>query len=179
MSEDPRRAIVEVMARLGKETQLHLDERHRHFRITDAVIIIVSILLVILAVFNIYYVRVLYIDMDGIVNNMDSMYGNLVVVDTDMMAISHSVELFDGHIAHMAPIHDNIATLADSLPTVRYSMDIIKGDMNVIEQDMGLIGGAMGNMDQRIHQMRGGMAVMRENMRKMANPMGFMNPIMP
>ena len=35
MTEDSRRGIVEVIARLGRETQLHLDERHRHFRITD------------------------------------------------------------------------------------------------------------------------------------------------
>ena len=157
MSQDPRRAIVEVMARLGKETQLHLDERHRHFQITDAVTIVVSFLLVVLAVFNIYYVRVLYTDLDGIVTNMDSMYSNLKQVDKDMMHISQSIELFDQHIHHMTPIHDNIATLAVSLPHVRSNMDLITGDMGLIEQDMGLIGGAMGNMDQRIHQMLGGM----------------------
>ena len=179
MQDDPRRAIVEVMARLGKETQLHLDERHRHFRITDAVIITVSLLLAILAVFNVYYVQVLYRDMGGIVTNMDSMYQNLVIVDKDMEAISQSVELFDGHIAHMTPIHDNIATLAVSLPHVRNSMDVITGDMQVVEQEMGLIGSAMGNMDQTLLQMLGGMAVMRENMRNMANPMGMMNPLLP
>jgi uncharacterized protein YoxC len=179
MNEDPRRAIVEVMARLGKETQLHLDERHRHFKVTDAVTITVSILLVVLAIFNIYYVRVLYKNLDGIVNNMDSMYDNIIVVDKDMTAISHSMEQFDKHIAFMVPIHDNIATLSESLPTVRYNMDDIKGDMDVIEQEMGLIGGAMGNMDQRIHQMLGSMSVMRNNMRQMANPMGVMNPVLP
>jgi len=179
MQDDPRRAIVEVMARLGKETQFHLDERHRHFRITDAVIITVSVLLVILAVFNIYYVKVLYREMGGIVTNMDSMYQNLVVVDKDMDAIAQSVELFDGHIAHMTPIHDNIATLAVSLPNVRSSMDVITGDMQIVEKEMGLIGGAMGTMDQTIVQMLGGMSVMRENMRNMANPMGMMNPLLP
>jgi hypothetical protein len=179
MSEDPRRAIVEVMARLGKETQLHLDERHRHFRITDAVIILVSFLLVVLAIFNIYYVRVLYKDLDGIVNNMDSMHVKLIVVDKDMDSVAKNVELFDGHISHMRSIHDNIATLSESLPSVRSSMDIIKGDMEVIDQEMGLVGGAMGTMEHRIRQMLGGMSVMRENMRNMANPMGIMNPIMP
>ncbi len=179
MTEDPRRAIVEVMARLSKETQLHLDERYRHFRITDAVIIMVSFLLVVLAIFNIYYVRVLYKDLDGIVGNMDSMYVNLTIVDNDMTSISRSVELFDAHIGHMKPIHDNIATMAQTLPDMRSNMDLIKGDMNVIEQEMGLIGGTMGNMDQRIQQMLGGMSVMRENMRSMANPMGIMNPMLP
>lgn len=53
MREDPRRAVVQVIARLGRETQLHLDERYRHFRITDGVLLFTSVLLVILAVFNV------------------------------------------------------------------------------------------------------------------------------
>jgi len=179
MTEDPRRAIVEVMARLGKETQLHLDERHRHFRITDAVIIIVSLLLVVVAIFNVYYVRELYTDMDGIVNNMDSMYGNLAVVDEDMVEISRSVEKFDTHLQHMQSIHENITNLAGTLPKVRINMGIIKQDMGLIGHDMGLLGNSMGTIDQRIHHMRQNMSVMRENMRQMANPMGALNPMMP
>jgi len=179
MTEDPRRAIVEVMARLGKETQLHLDERHRHFRITDSVIIIVSLLLVIVAVFNVYYVRVLYKDMDGIVTNMYSMYGNLTVVDEDMVEISLSVEKFDSHLQHMQSIHDNITSLAGTLPKVRINMNMIEHEMGLIEHDMGLLGNAMGNIDQRIHHMKNNMSVMRENMRQMAKPMGMMNPMMP
>ena len=179
MSQDPRRAIVEVMARLGKETQLHLDERHRHFKITDAVTVVVSFLLVVLAVFNIYYVRVLYNDMDGIVTNMDSMYSNLKRVDEDMLHISHSIESFDQHIAYMTPIRNNISDLAIALPDIRSNMDRITDDMQSIDPDMGLIGEAMANMDQRIHQMKLGMSVMRSNMHQMANPMGAMNPFMP
>ena len=60
---DPRTPIVQVMARLGRETQLHLDERHRNFKITDKVILVISLLLVLLASVNVYYVRVLYRDL--------------------------------------------------------------------------------------------------------------------
>ena len=179
MSEDPRRAIIAVMARLGKETQLHLDERHRHFKVTDAVIIVVSFLLVVLAIFNIYYVRVLYKDLDGIVSNMDSMYHHLITVDSNMTVIADSMEQFDTHIRHMTPIQHNISNLAESLPRVRFDMDMITGDMSSIERDMGLIGGAMGFMGHRMQQMRGGMSVMRGNMGQMANPMGVMNPVLP
>ena len=93
MSVDPRSPIIQVMARLGRETQLHLDERHRHFKITDKVILVVSLLLVLLASVNVYYVRVLYRDLDGIVNNMDSMYRNLERVDFDMALIAQRVEV--------------------------------------------------------------------------------------
>ena len=179
MAEDPRRAIIDVMAKLGKETQLHLDERHRHFKITDLVIFSVSFLLVVLAVFNVYYVRVLYNDLDLTVENMDSMHKTLMAVDDDMSAIAQSVESFDGHIQHMSPINDSIISLSGIMPNMRNNMDKIKADMGFIHNDMGLMGNAMGYIDQRIVHMKNSLPVMRENMRMMANPMGVMNPMMP
>ena len=179
MVDDPRKAIIDVMAKLGKETQLHLDERHRHFKVTDFVIFSVSFLMVVLAVFNVYYVRVLYNDLDLTVENMDSMYKTLKLVDEDMSAIALSVEAFDGHIQHMAPINDSIVSLSGIMPNMRNNMDIIKANMGFIHNDMGLLGNAVGYIDQRIVRMKNSMPVIRENMRMMANPMGAMNPMMP
>ncbi len=179
MAEDPRRAIIDVMARLGKETQLHLDERQRHFQITDVIIMAVSFLLVVLAVFNVYYVRVIYKDMGGIVDNMDSMYSSLKIVDQDMLDITLSMKSFDGHMQHMQPINDRMTTLAGTLPNMSANMSLIKGDMGLIQQDMGLLYNAMGYIDQRILHMRTAMPVFRENMRVMAGPMDMINPFMP
>jgi len=179
MAEDPRRAIIDVMARLGMETQMHLDERHRHFQITDVLIIAVAVLLVVLAVFNVYYVRVLYKDLDGIVNNMDSMYGSLKLVDQDMSDITLTMKSFDGYIQHMQPIQDRMTTMAGTLPNISTNMSLIDGDMGLIQQDMGLLHNAMGYIDQRILHMSNSMPVFRENMRAMANPMEMMNPFMP
>ncbi|MCB1728220.1 MAG: translation initiation factor 2, partial [Gammaproteobacteria bacterium] len=95
MTVDPRTPIVQVMARLGRETQLHLDERHRHFKVTDKVILVISLLLIMLACVNVYYVTVLYQDLNGIVDNMDSMYRNLSRVDRDMDLIAQRVQRFD------------------------------------------------------------------------------------
>lgn len=177
--DDPRKPIVAVMARLGRETQLHLDERHRHFRITDAVIILISLILVVLAVFNIYYVRVVNQDLDGIVDNMDSMYRNLVRVDDDMGVITDRIEKFAGHVDHMTSMNAQMEALSTNLPAIRGAMTSIGGSMGQIEQDMNRLGHAMGNMDQRLQQMAGGVSVMRENVRQIARPMGTMNPFMP
>jgi len=179
MAEDPRRAIIDVMARLGKETQLHLDERQRHFQITDAVIMMVSFLLVVLAVFNVYYVRVIYKDMGGIVDNMDSMYASLKLVDQDMSNITLTMKSFNGHMQHMQPIHDRMASLAETLPNMSTNMSLMTGDMGFIQQDMGLLHNAMGYIDQRILHMRNAMPVFRENIRAMASPMDMINPFMP
>jgi len=178
MREDPRRAIVEVIGRLGRETQLHLDERHRHFRITDGVILITSVLLVVLAVFNVYYVRLLYQDFNGIVSNMISMHDHLVDVDKDMMVITGHMASFEGHMEHMGPINDHMSSMATTMPKVRAHMNGIAGDMNTIEQSMGLVGRGMGVIDQRVHAMTGGVAHMRENVGQIARPMGGMMPFM-
>jgi len=179
MIEDPRRAIVQVIGRLGRETQLHLDERYRHFRITDAVIIVTSLLLVILAVSNVYYIRVLYEDLNGIVANMDSMYGHLREVDEDMDVVTKRMAAFDGHMNYMQPIHDNMGALAKTMPQIRENMDSMTSDMSSIEQSMGLIGAGMGIIDQRVYLMTGGVATMRQNVRQIAHPMGGMGSMLP
>jgi hypothetical protein len=179
MNEDPRRAVVQVIARLGRETQLHLDERYRHFRITDGVIIVTSVLLMILAIFNVYYVRVLYQDLNGIVANMDSMYGHLVNVDDDMNVIAEQMAAFEDHMKHMEPIHANMVSLSDTMPGIRTNMDGISRDMFGIEQSMEVVGGGMGVIDQRVYLMTGGVATMRHNVRQIARPLGGMSSFLP
>ena len=109
--DDPRRAIVEVMARLGRETQLHMDERHEHFKLTDKVIKRVSVLLLIVAVINVYLVWVLSRNLDGIVNNMDSMRTHLVDINEDMTYIATTVEQFDNHITYLHVIAENMGDI--------------------------------------------------------------------
>lgn len=179
MTEDPRRAIVEVMAKLGRETQFHLDERHRHFQITDAVIIALSLVLVVLAVFNVYYVTVLYKDLAGTVNNMEAMYTKLKDVDDDMKVITARFGRFDEHIQHMTSINSDVVNLADTLPQVRGHMDEIAGDMTNIQSEMDLVRQAMGNVDQKLTIMGSGVMVMRGSSYQMSKPMGMMNSIMP
>ncbi|MCG6862669.1 MAG: hypothetical protein LJE70_15525 [Chromatiaceae bacterium] len=179
MIEDPRRAIVQVIARLGRETQLHLDERYRHFRITDAVIIIACLLLVVLAVFNVYYVRVLYMDLNGIVENMDTMDGHLRGINDDMHVITKRMDAFAGHMNHMEPIHANMGSLTKIMPTIRVNMDDMSRSMTEIEQNMGLVGEGMGIIDQRVFLMTGGVATMRQNVRQIARPFGGMGSVLP
>lgn len=179
MAEDPRRAVVEVIARLGRETQLHLDERHRHFRITDAVIVGASLLLVILAIFNVYYVRILYKDLDGIVGNMEALYAHLRDVDADMVVISGTMGAFDRHTSHMTAINDHMGSLARTLPSVRSNMSDITTNTANIQQSMELVARGMAIIDQRVNLMSGSVAVMRENVGQFARPMGGMMPFMP
>jgi len=179
VTEDPRRAIVEVMAKLGRETQFHIDERHRHFQITDAVIIALSLVLVILAIFNVYYVTVLYKDLRGTVSNMEAMYTKLRDVDDDMKVITKHFASFDVHMQRMTPINTDVGSLANMLPEVRGHMDSIAGEMTTIQGEMDLVRQAMGNMDQTLKAMGSGVLIMRSNAWQLAQPMGMMNSILP
>lgn len=179
MAEDPRRVMIEVFARLGRETQIHLDERHRHFRITDTVIIGVSILLAILAIFNVYYVHILYQDLSGIVSSMDSMHGNLLNVRSNMVSITDSVDTFEQDLQYMDSINSHMVNLAGNMPLVGDNMHAISNAVGSINGDMGMLGGGMTNIEHRVGNMTGSVAVMRENVRQISGPMGFMNPMMP
>lgn len=176
---DPRSPIVEVMARLGRETQLHLDERHRHFKVTDKVILTISLLLIFLAVVNVYYVTVLYQDLNGIVANMDSMFRNLSRVDRDMNQIAGRVRSFERHMQRMEPITGHMTEITAVMPKLGEHMESIKTDMQGVEDNMRQMTGAMGGIANQMNQMTSGMGVMRHNVRQIAGPMGAMNPILP
>jgi methyl-accepting chemotaxis protein len=179
MTVDPRAPIVQVMARLGRETQLHLDERHRHFKITDKVILVISILLILLACINVYYVSVLHRDLDGIVNNMDSMYTNMERVTEDMHRIAERISSFDRHVQHMAPISDDMAAMSGVMPEIRRNMDNMKGEIGLIDSNMRQMTDAMGGIAGQMQQITGGMSVMRQNVNQISAPMGVFNPLLP
>lgn len=176
---DPRRPIVEVMARLGRETQLHLDEREHHFKITDAVITAISVVLIILAIFNVYYVRVLYTDLENIVGTMQSMLTSLERVDEDMQVVAGHVAAFDRHITHMDAINAHVSAVTQRLPQMRADMDLMTADMAFIEADMHHLAGAVGSITPGMVRMTQSMALMRHNVRQIAKPMGSMNPVLP
>jgi methyl-accepting chemotaxis protein len=171
MTEDSRRVWIRAIGRLGRETQLHLDERHRHFRITDAVIISVSLVITIIAVFNVYYVYVLSQGFNNIVDNMESMHQNLIVVKNDMDSITDKIEVFTVHMEHMDTIERNMNTMTTSMGSITGSMTNITGSISGMEQEMALMSAGMSNIDQRTGSMAGSVSIMRENTRQMAKPM--------
>jgi hypothetical protein len=179
VADDPRRGIVEVMARLGQATQYHIDERYRHFRITDLVIYATSALLVVLAVFNIYYIRTLYTDLTGIVANMDSMHERLKVTEQDMSVVAGHMATMDRTMGHMEPIHGHMVSLARTMPEIRVDMHDIAGDVGTIEREMATLGTGMVVIDARTREMLLPVSTMRENVRQFGGPMGMMNPFLP
>jgi len=179
MQDDPRRAIVEVMARLGRETQLHMDERVEHFKITDTVIRRVSILLLVVAIVNVYLVWVLSRNMDGIVQNIDSMQERLIQVDRDMTEIAKTVEKFDSHITYMHIITSNIGSMTTNMPAIRQHTDGMTYSLQSINQDMSEMSHSIYGINLNMHNMSGGISGMQYNVRQFSKPMGVMNPIFP
>jgi len=177
--EDPRRALVEVIQRLGRATQLHLDERHRHFRITDIVIITTSLMLLVGAAFDVYHARVLYQDFNEIIEDMYSMHDHLVGVDTDMANITGNMKSFEEHMGHMDNINARMASMAQIMPQIRGNTQALAGEMASVEGHMDRVGQAMGILDSRIHAMTGGVGIMRNHMGQFARPMTSIAPFLP
>lgn len=177
--EDPRRAIVEVIQRLGRATQIHLDERHRHFRITDIVIITTSLLLLGGAAFDVYHARLLYQDFNEIIVDMYAIHDHLVGVDNDMADITTNMRAFDSHMTHLENMNERMKSMASTMPQIRENTRLMAGDMGNVEENMKLVGDAMLILDTRIHAMLGGVGIMRNHMNQFARPMSVINPFMP
>jgi hypothetical protein len=179
MADDPKRLFVEMVARISRETQVHMDERHHHFEFTDKLLYGLSAVLLILATFNVYYIYVLYQNLDGIVYNMMSMQTHLEDVNRNMQSITDDVASFDLHMKRMDRINENTAAIADNMPAVTQSMSKIGGEMVAIEDNMGRLSADMTNVDARFGQMTGGVTNMRQSVNQVARPMGFMGNFMP
>jgi hypothetical protein len=72
-----------------------------------------------------------------------------------------------------------MTAIANTLPQIQVDMHQITGEMVTMEESMGLVGRGMTIIDQRVHAMTAGVAVMRENVGQIARPMGGMMPFMP
>jgi hypothetical protein len=179
MPQKEKRMFIDMVGRLSWETQLHLDERHHHFYINKMIIIFISILLIIIAAVNVYYVAVLYEDLNGIVDNMDSMHSNMQKVSKRMLHITGNVKKFELHMRRMDSIVENTGTMAAMMPGISGNMQKMDKDIAVMDTDMGRMANGMQHVDQRFKHMTQGVAVMRLHVREIARPMGAMNPFMP
>ena len=179
MAEDPKRLLVEMVGRLGRITQMHLDERHHHFRINKLVVVFISLVLIIIAGFNIYYVRILWKDLNGIVDNMDSMHTNMQVVSGKMEHMTNNVKSFEFYMRYMDEINEHTSTMAGVLPRMSSSMHEMTDDIVVMETNMQPMSQGMISIDQRFGQMSLGVASMRHHVKQISRPMGAMNPFMP
>ncbi len=179
MAEDPKRLLVEMVGRLGRETQMHLDERHHHFRINKLVVVIISMALIIIAGFNIYYVRILWKDLNGIVDSMDSMHTNMQIVSGKMQHMTNNVKSFEYYMRYMDPINEHTSSIARVLPKISGNMHDMTVDIVQMERDMQPMAQGMIAIDQRFAQMSLGVASMRHHVKQISRPMGSMNPMMP
>ncbi len=178
-AQDAKRMFIEAVARLGRETQFHIDERYHHFYVNKIVIVTIMALLLVVAVVNVYLVRILYNDLTGIVGNMDSMRHNMQVVSGRMQHITDNVHEFEKHMRHMDHIYAHTGAMAVLLPDINADMQNISMSIDSIEGDMLGLSQGMDYIDLRFNEMTQGVAVMRANMRQIARPMGAMNPFMP
>jgi hypothetical protein len=179
MAEDPKRLLVEMVGRLGRETQMHLDERQHHFRINKLIVVIISVMMMIIAMFNIYYVRILWKDLNGIVDNMDSMHTNMQIVSGKMQHMTNNVKSFEYYMRYMDEINEHTATMAAVLPKLSSNMHDMTEDIVTMEADMRPMAQGMISIDHRFGQMTLGVATMRHHVKQISRPMGAMNPFMP
>ena len=179
MPEEPQRLLVEMVGRLGRETQMHLDERQHHFRINKMVVVVISVIIMIIAVFNIYYVSILWKDLGGIVDSMDSMHTNMQIVSGKMEHMTNNVKSFEYYMRYMDQINEHTSTMAAVLPKIAGNMHDMTGNIVQMEKDMEPMTQGMISIDQRFGHMTLGVAAMRHHVKQISRPMGAMNPFMP
>ncbi len=179
MADEEKQLFIDMVGRLSWETQLHLDERHHHFYVNKVIIVLISIFLVVLAVINVYYVAILYRNLNGIVDNMDAMHTHMQRVSARMSHVTDTVEKFETYMRHMDEIEKSTRAMAAMMPSIRGSMGDIREEIAGMDVDMGRMSAGMEHIDRRFRHMADGVGVMRFHVWTISRPMGAMNPLLP
>jgi len=168
-----------TLTKLENEAERHRGARFYHMRRTNIWVRFVTIVTVILTLFNAYYISNLYDHFLSIVDNVSSLNHKVVNISSDMISLTETMEKFDSHLTVMPVIDDSVASMAQHTTDMSINVADMLHDLETMNQDMDLIYSAIHGVNNNFGNMVQGIHLMSGNVRQMSRPMGFMNKFLP
>jgi len=171
--------VSSTLHKLEHISDHHVKERRGHFRVTNTIVIIVSVLLLLIACINMYYLYHFYIDSKRIIDTAHGLDDTVLIISKSMKKITGKMEKFSQHLDSMPAVYDDISSLTEVMPTMQktmvdFQMNVKQMNtvMNFVNKDIQLIGFHLSTMTQKV-------SYMGSNIQQLAKPMGMFNGILP
>ncbi|MDQ7075543.1 MAG: hypothetical protein Q9O24_10440 [Gammaproteobacteria bacterium] len=168
-----------TLTKLENEAERHRGARFYHMRRTNIWVRFVTIVTLVLTLFNVYYISNLYDHFLSIVDNVSSLNSKVVNISSDMISLTDTMQQFDNHLTVMPVIDDSVAAMAEYTVDMNASVADMLHDMETMNDDMDLIYTAIYGVNHNFGDMVQGIRLMSGNVRQMSRPMGFMNRFLP
>ena len=171
--------VSSTLHKLEHISDHHVKERRHHFRITNIYVGIISALILIIAVFNLYYIYDFYKETMNIINTIHALDDTVKIISDDMVQVTSTMAKFKSHMGNMQGIYADVSSMSDVMPLMENNMSGVKTDMGHLNQNMQEISSDMSMIDFHLKNMSGNVTHMEKNIHDMARPMGKFNSILP
>jgi len=171
--------VSSCLYRLEHISDHHVKERRRHFRITNIIVAIISAFILIIAVFNLYYIYDFYKETMNIVTTIHDLDDTVKVISLSMDQVTVSMGNMKNDMTYMQGVYVDVSAMSDTMPLMQDNMAILRVDMGAMNQSMQQISTDMYAIDYHLKSMSGNVTQMEHNIYDMARPMGKFNDILP
>jgi GTP1/Obg family GTP-binding protein len=171
--------VSSTLHKLEHISDHHVTERRKGFRITNIMVIIVSILLFLIATINMYYLYYFYDDTIRIIKTTHSLDNTVLKITRSMKNMNENMAKFNKHMDSMPAVYENMASMSHLLPKMNSSMLSIKTDMQNMNHVMVFVNRDIQLIDFHLYSMTGKVRHIGGNMNQLAKPMGMFNGILP
>jgi|GEM_PF-3115837 len=171
--------VSSCLFRLEHISDHHVKERRRHFRVTNMIVAIISSLILIIAVFNLYYIYDFYKETMHIIQNIHDLDDTVKIISVSMDQVTTSMGNMKDDMNHLQGVYGDVSSMSGTMPTMQENMSALTSDMVHLNQSMHHISSDMQVIDFHLKSMSGNVTQMEHNIYDMARPMGKFNDVLP
>lgn len=171
--------ITSSLYKLEYISNHHVKERRRNFRITNIFVMVISALIFIIAVANLYNLNGFYNETTAIVDTVIKLDSTVEVISENMNSIAGSMKKIDRNMEHMEGIYTDIHSISGILPSMQGNMALVGNDMGSVNPGMKGMNENMSAVGFHLNNMSINVSRIRYSVHQMAEPMGKFNSILP
>jgi len=171
--------VSSTLKKLEYISDHHVKERRKHFRLTNVFVKIISSLLLLIGLVNIYYLFVFYQSTMSIIKTTHQLDETVVDITSTMNLINQSIGNFETYMRDMPDINQEMTAISSILPKIAKSMNNVHGNMEKMNGVMSLVNQDLHYIDFHIQGMTSNVNNLNINIHKIAEPMGKFNSFLP
>ena len=161
----------------------HIDEHNvaglKRRAITNLLIRGITIMLIILAVVNLYLLLDLDRTMRAIVLSMDEMTGHFSAVSSEMVEVTTHTTNIGEHMNHLPSVEQSMAGINTEMGYMDHSIKSIDYNLTSVNSDLGAIDNNMIELNGRLYHLNYNVGFIRHDMHEISKPARFMNNFLP
>jgi len=171
--------VSSTLHKLEHISDHHVKERRKHFRITNFIVYIVSALLVIIGIINMFYLYDFYNNTMRIITTTHALDETVITITNNMNQMDHTMSKMNTHMSSMQGVYQDVSSISSVLPKMQNTMSGFEVDMSNMNKIMDFVNRDIQLIDYHLNDMTAKVSNLGVNMYRIAKPIGMFNGVLP